>query len=59
MLKHFLVPEADQVLVSEDKARAGTKAVFEKMGFALRRSSVVRRRPAHERSTRMREPWYF
>lgn len=33
MLKHFLVPEADQVLVSEDKARAGTKAVFEKMGL--------------------------
>ncbi len=33
MLKHFLVPEEDQVLVSEEKARSGTKAVFEKMGL--------------------------
>jgi L-2-hydroxycarboxylate dehydrogenase (NAD+) len=33
MLKHFLVPEKDQVLVSEEKARAGTQAVFEKMGI--------------------------
>lgn len=33
MLKHFLVPEKDQVLVSEEKARAGTQAVFEKMGL--------------------------
>ena len=32
MLKHFLVPEADQVLVSEAAARAGTQAVFEAMG---------------------------
>ena len=33
MLKHFLVPEKDQVLVSQEKARAGTQAVFEKMGL--------------------------
>lgn len=33
MLKHFLVPEEDQVLVSEETARAGTQAVFEKMGL--------------------------
>ncbi|MDA1278560.1 MAG: Ldh family oxidoreductase [Chloroflexi bacterium] len=33
MLKHFLVPEKDRVLVSEEKARAGTQAVFEKMGL--------------------------
>jgi L-2-hydroxycarboxylate dehydrogenase (NAD+) len=33
MLKHFLVPEEDQILVSEQKARAGTTAVFEKMGL--------------------------
>ena len=34
MLKHFLVPEADQVLVSETAARAGTQAIFEAMGVA-------------------------
>ena len=33
MLKHYLVPEKDQILVSEEKARAGTTAVFEKMGL--------------------------
>lgn len=33
MLKHFLVPEADQVLVSEATARAGTQALFENMGM--------------------------
>ncbi len=33
MLKQFLVPEKDQVLVPEEKARAGTQAVFEKMGL--------------------------
>ena len=32
MLKHFLVPEADQVLVSEAAAREGTQAIFEAMG---------------------------
>ena len=32
MLKHFLVPEEDQVRVSEQAARAGTQAVFEAMG---------------------------
>ena len=35
MLKHFLVPEKDQVLVSEEKARSGTQAVFEKMGLPV------------------------
>ena len=34
MLKHFLVPEADQVLVSEATARTGTQAIFERMGMA-------------------------
>ncbi len=34
MLKHFLVPEADQVLVSEAAARAGMQALFERMGMA-------------------------
>ncbi len=33
MLKHFLVPEKDQVIVPVEKARAGTQAVFEKMGI--------------------------
>ncbi len=33
MLRHFLVPEADQVLVSEAAAREGTQAVFEAMGM--------------------------
>ena len=33
MLKHFLVPEADQVLIAEGAARAGTQALFEKMGM--------------------------
>ena len=33
MLKHFLVPEADQVLVSEQAARTGTQALFEAMGM--------------------------
>ena len=33
MLKHFLVPEADQVLVSEQAARSGTQALFEAMGM--------------------------
>ena len=33
MLKHFLVPEKDKVMVTEDKARAATQAVFEKMGL--------------------------
>jgi LDH2 family malate/lactate/ureidoglycolate dehydrogenase len=33
MLKQFLVPEKDQVLVKEEKARAATQAVFEKMGL--------------------------
>ena len=33
MLKHFLVPEADQVLVAEATAREGTQALFEKMGM--------------------------
>ena len=33
MLKHFLVPEADQVLVAEATARAGTQALFERMGM--------------------------
>ena len=32
MLKHFLVPETDQVLVSEAAAREGTQAIFEAMG---------------------------
>jgi len=32
MLKHFLVPENDKIFVSEEKARAATQAVFEKMG---------------------------
>ena len=34
MLKHFLVPEADQVLVDEGTARTGTQALFERMGMA-------------------------
>lgn len=34
MLKHFLVPPADQVLVTEQTARDGTAALFEKMGMA-------------------------
>ena len=33
MLRHFLVPQADQVLVSEGAAREGTQAVFEAMGM--------------------------
>lgn len=33
MLKRFLVPEADQVLVSEQAVRAATQAIFEKMGM--------------------------
>jgi L-2-hydroxycarboxylate dehydrogenase (NAD+) len=33
MLKRFLVPEADQVLVSEQAARTATQAIFEKMGL--------------------------
>jgi L-2-hydroxycarboxylate dehydrogenase (NAD+) len=33
MLKRFLVPEADQVLVSEQAARAATHAIFVKMGM--------------------------
>lgn len=33
MLKHFLVPEKDRVMVTEDKARTATQAVFEKMGL--------------------------
>ncbi|HIF72705.1 MAG TPA: Ldh family oxidoreductase [Dehalococcoidia bacterium] len=33
MLKHFLVPEEDKVFVTEEKARAATQAVFEKMGI--------------------------
>ena len=33
MLKHFLVPEEDKVMVTEDKARTATQAVFEKMGL--------------------------
>ncbi len=34
MLKRFLVPEADQVLVPEAAARAATRAVFGKMGLS-------------------------
>lgn len=34
MLKHFLVPEADQVFVSEDAARAGMAALFNAMGVS-------------------------
>ena len=34
MLKRFLVPEADQVLVSEQAARAATQEIFEKMGMS-------------------------
>jgi LDH2 family malate/lactate/ureidoglycolate dehydrogenase len=33
MLKRFLVPEADRVLVSEPRVRAATEAVFGKMGL--------------------------
>ena len=33
MLKRFLVPEKDQVMVSEDDARAATEASFLKMGL--------------------------
>ena len=33
MLKHFLVPVADQILVSETAARAGTQTIFEAMGM--------------------------
>ena len=33
MLKHFLVPPADQVVVSEQAARTGTQALFEAMGM--------------------------
>lgn len=33
MLKHFEVPEADQVLVAETTARAGMQALFERMGM--------------------------
>lgn len=33
MLKHFRVPEADQVLVPEPAAREGTQAIFEAMGM--------------------------
>ena len=33
MLKRFLVPEADQVLVSESDARAATATIFRKMGM--------------------------
>ena len=35
MLKHFLVPEADQVLIAEATARSGTQALFEKMGMPV------------------------
>ena len=34
MLKHFLVPPEDQVLVSEQTARTGTAALFEAVGMA-------------------------
>ena len=34
MLRHFLVPEADQVVVSEANARAGIQALFEHVGMA-------------------------
>ena len=33
MLKRFLVPDADQVLVSESDARAATATIFRKMGM--------------------------
>ena len=33
MLKRFLVPEKDQVMVSEADARAATEAIFVKMGL--------------------------
>lgn len=33
MLKRFLVPEADQVLVTEKAARDATQAIFEKVGL--------------------------
>lgn len=33
MLKHFEVPEADQVLVAETTARTGMQALFERMGM--------------------------
>ena len=33
MLKRFLVPEADQVMVTEQAARSATQAIFEKMGL--------------------------
>ena len=33
MLKRFLVPEEDQVLVKEEAVRAATQAIFEKMGL--------------------------
>ena len=34
MMEHFLVPEVDAVRVTEDAARAGTQAIFERMGLA-------------------------
>ena len=34
MLKHFLVPPADQVRVSEQTARTGIRAIFEHMGMS-------------------------
>ena len=34
MMEHFLVPEVDAVRVTEDAARAGTQAIFEKMGLS-------------------------
>ena len=34
MLKRFLVPEKDQVLVTEAAARAATQSIFEKMGMS-------------------------
>ena len=40
MLKHFEVPEADQVLVAETTARAGMQALFERMGMPAEDAAV-------------------
>ena len=41
MLKHFLVPEADQVLVSETAARAGMAALFRAMNVSPEDSDLA------------------
>ena len=40
MLKHFLVPKEDQVLVSEQAARAATRVIFEHVGLSEHAAEV-------------------